>query len=125
MDRKIFSILVVDDEQVVRDTVSRILMDEGFNVSSAEDGRSAVEAARNRNFDAALLDLKLPDINGIEVLERIKIFNPDIKAVIMTAYEIKELVNRAFELGAFTCLHKPFEIKKLLQIFNEMKQKDA
>lgn len=125
MRKNTFSILVVDDEQVVRDTVSRILMDEGFNVFSAEDGKTAIEVARIKNFDAALLDLKLPDINGIEVLERIKVFSPDIKAVIMTAYEIKELVNRAFELGAFTCLHKPFEIKKLLQIFNEMKQKDA
>ncbi len=124
MDNKDFSILVVDDEQVVRETVKRILSDEGFNVFVAEDGNSAIEVARNQNFDAALLDIKLPDINGIEVFEKIRVFSPNVKAVIMTAFEIKELVNRAFELGAFACLHKPFDINKLLKILNDIKQEN-
>jgi len=124
MDNKNFSVLVVDDEQVVRETVKKILFDEGFNVFVAKDGNSAIEVARNQNFHAALLDIKLPDINGIEVFEKIKVFSPNVKAVIMTAYEIKELVNRAFELGAFACLHKPFDIKKLLKLLNDIKQEN-
>ncbi|MBU1087789.1 MAG: response regulator [Candidatus Omnitrophica bacterium] len=124
MSKKNFSVLVVDDEQVVREMVRKILFDEGFKVFVAEDGKSAIEVARNQNFDAALLDIKLPDISGVEVFERIKVFRPNVEAVIMTAYEIKEMVNRAFELGAFACLHKPFDIKKLLQILNDIKRKN-
>ncbi|MFH1061606.1 MAG: response regulator [Candidatus Omnitrophota bacterium] len=124
MQKKKFSILVVDDEQVVRENVSRILCDEGFKVFVAEDGKSAIEIAGKESFDAALLDIKLPDMNGVEVFEKIKLLNPDVKAVIMTAYEIKELVNQAFALGAFACLHKPFEIKKLLKILNDIKQEN-
>lgn len=122
MGKNNFSVLVVDDEVVVRETVKRILSDEGFNVFVAGDGQTAIEVAKKENVDAALLDIKLPDIDGIEVFERIKVFRPKIKAVIMTAYEIKELVNRAFELGAFACLHKPFAIERLLEILNKMRQ---
>ncbi|MBU1044887.1 MAG: response regulator [Candidatus Omnitrophica bacterium] len=124
MSKKNFSVLVVDDEPVLRETVKRILFDEGFNVFVAADGKSAIEVAKNQDLDAALLDIKLPDINGVEVFERIKVLRPNLKAVIMTAFEIKELVNRAFELGAFACLHKPFDIKKLLHILNEIKREN-
>jgi len=104
MIKKNFSILVVDDEQVVRETVKKILFDEGYEVFVAEDGKSAIEVARNEYFDAALLDIKLPDIDGIAVFERIKMFRPNVEAVIMTAFEIKELVNRAREMTLYTTL---------------------
>jgi CheY-like chemotaxis protein len=122
MEKSNFAVLVVDDEEIVREGVKRILSDEGFDVLLAADGKTAIDTAKNRHFDAALLDIKLPDISGVEVLEQIKVYKPDVQTVMMTAYDIKEQVSRAFELGINACLHKPFEIKRLLEILKEMRK---
>ena len=66
----------------------------------------------------------MPDINGVELLEKIKVVNPGIKAIMMTGYEVESLVNDAFSQGAHACLHKPFEINKLLEIFEELGPKN-
>jgi CheY-like chemotaxis protein len=123
MKKTNFSVLVVDDEEVVREGVRRILADEGFEVLLACDGKQAIDAAKNKDFDAALLDIKLPDISGVDVLEQIKVYKPDVQTVMMTAYDIKEQVNRAFDLGINACLHKPFEIKRLLEILKDIEKK--
>ncbi len=119
------TILVVDDESVVRETIKKILEEEGFFVLSAEDGKSALEIHRVHAIDIALLDLKLPDITGAEVLERMKLVNPAIEAVIMTAFEMEDLVNRAFACGAYACLHKPFAIKALLEVFEQLERRNG
>lgn len=116
-------ILIVDDEDVVRETIKRILEDEGFDVFIAGNGITAVGIVEDYNIDIALLDIKLPDMNGVEVLERIKLIKPKIKIVMITAYEMEELVKKAFVAGAYACLHKPFEIQALLKILKELKGK--
>ena len=124
MERNNFSVLVVDDEEVVRQTVGRILTDEGFDVLVAGDGKTAIDLSRTKDIDAALLDIKLPDMTGVDVFEKIQMYRPNVKAVIMTAFEIKDLVKRAFDLGACACLHKPFDIKRLLQILKDIERKN-
>ncbi len=120
-DHQNCTILIVDDEMVVRDTLQKILSDEGFSVLVAENGSTAIELSEHNDIDIALLDIKLPDISGEKVFERIKAFRPRIKTVMMTAYVVEDQVKRAFEVGAYACLHKPFEIDVLLRILEDLK----
>ena len=117
------TILVVDDEVVVRDTLKKILIDEGFKVLVANDGGTAISLSENNDIDIALLDIRLPDISGDKVFEKIKALRPHVKTVMMTAYVVEEQVRSALREGAYTCLHKPFEISVLLDIINELKCK--
>ncbi|MBU0634163.1 MAG: response regulator [Candidatus Omnitrophica bacterium] len=120
MKSGISNLLVVDDEAVVRDMLRHILIDEGFNVLVAEDGKSAVNTAKENDLDLALIDIKLPDTNGVQVLEKIKIFRPNLKAIMMTAYENEDLIRQALKEGAYACLFKPFDIAALLDMFEKI-----
>lgn len=117
-------VLVVEDEEIVRETIKRILKSEGFTVHTAECGKSAIEIAKTSELDVALLDIKLPGIDGIDTLIQLKTVKPEILAVMMTGYEVTERIEKAFAEGALACLHKPFDIKVLLDIFNELKEKN-
>lgn len=123
IEEKKLNILVVDDEEIVRETIKRILKSEGFCVTVAECGNSAIELAKTSEMDVALLDIKLPGIDGIDTLIKLKEINPRLEAVMMTAYEVTERIEKAFKEGAIACLHKPFDIQTLLDIFNELKKK--
>jgi len=114
-------IMIVDDEQVVRETMGKILSDEGFNVFIASDAKAAIEIAKNNTIDVALIDVRLPGGNGVDVFEKMKSIRPKMKAVIMTGYEVAEQIDRAFRLGAFACLHKPFDMENLLNLIDQMK----
>ena len=116
------AILIVDDEAVLRETLKKILSDEGFTVFAASDGAGALSIATEHEITIALLDIKLPDISGVDVLHRLRALRPNVAAVMMTAYEVESFVNRAFEQGAYTCLHKPFEIDALLKIIDELQK---
>jgi len=113
-------VLVVDDEAIVREMLEKILKDKGYSVLMANNGSSAIEMAKNNEVDIALVDIRLPDINGVQVLEGIKNIKPDILVIMMTAYETEELVRKAFGQGAQACLHKPFNVETLFKIFKEL-----
>ncbi|MCP4649253.1 MAG: response regulator [PVC group bacterium] len=123
MDKKMH-ILIVDDEQIVRETIERVLRNEGFSVQVAECGNTAVELAKTVEVDVALLDIKMPGIDGIETLVRLKALKPKMSAIMMTGYELPERLEKAFAIGACACLHKPFDIQKLLDIVEGLKNKD-
>ena len=90
---------------------------------AAGSGGEGLALVRAQAFDAALLDVKLPDADGVEMLGCIKQFLPDLEAVIMTAFESEQAIRRAFSLGVYTCLRKPFEVETLLRIFRELDEK--
>lgn len=117
-------VLVVDDEEIVRETIKRILKKEGVTVHTAECGNSAIALVKTEELDVALLDIKLPGIDGVDTLIQLKAVKPKISVVMMTGYEVTERIEKAFEEGALACLHKPFDIKVLLDIFNELKEKN-
>lgn len=115
-------ILIVEDEMVLRETVRKILSEAGYLVTAVETGAAALAAARGQEFDVALLDVKLPDTSGVDVLEHIKQMYPRMEAVVMTAYEVEDAIHKAFALGVHTCLRKPFEVQTLLAIFAQLQQ---
>jgi CheY-like chemotaxis protein/predicted regulator of Ras-like GTPase activity (Roadblock/LC7/MglB family) len=107
-------ILLVDDEPNVVKSCARMLELEGFAVEGVTGGREALDLYRRESFDLVLTDLKMPDVDGLEVLTAIKRLNPNASVVIFTAYGTKESVVEALRLGAREFLEKPLDTKTLI-----------
>ncbi len=106
-------ILVVDDEEIVRESLGGWLEKDGYLVVSASDGRAAVERLKAERWDVLLLDLKMPGMDGLQVLEEAKKLRPEAAAVIMTAYATVDTAVAAMKMGAFDYLVKPFDPEEL------------
>jgi DNA-binding NtrC family response regulator len=101
------NILIVDDEEVVRLSHRRSLASMNCNTQVAEDGASALQFMEEQAFDVILLDLRMPDLDGMEVLRTVKIRWPDSEVVVITGYPSIESAKEAVRLGAHNYLAKP------------------
>src|SRR6266702_3259152 len=110
------SILVVDDEEVMRDVLGSLLTQAGFQVSLAESGPQGLALARKGDVDAAIVDVMLPDMVGLEVLEELKKTDPDLVVLMITAFASVETAITAMKKGAFDYVAKPFKHEELLHI---------
>jgi len=108
-------VLVVDDDAGLRESFRLILEDE-YEVVDAPDGRRALEIVRSRQLDLVLLDIRLPEMDGIEVLERIKALDDTVEVILVTAVKTVRTAVAAMKLGAFDYLTKPFEEAELLSL---------
>ncbi|MFH1676155.1 MAG: sigma-54 dependent transcriptional regulator, partial [bacterium] len=106
-------ILVTDDEELVRWTFNQILSEEGYNVTLAETGEEALEFFKRYKFDLVILDIKLPGIDGIEVLKKIKELDKDALVIMVTAHGGIESAVQCMKLGAFHYFTKPFELDEV------------
>ena len=113
------NILIVDDEEVVRRSHLRSLAATGANTRVAEDGKTALSLMEQQASDVVLLDLRMPDIDGMDVLETIKNRWPESEVVIITGYPCIESVKRAVKLGAFDYLAKPVGPDELIKAAND------
>jgi len=119
-------ILVVDDNIEFAKTIARNLEKEGFQISIAPDGNAAILAASNESPDLVLLDLKLPDIPGVELLRIMRSINEDTAVIIITAYGGERVAIDLMKAGAVDFLSKPFNFEDLLNaINNALKITDA
>lgn len=112
--RRQFHVLVVDDELVVRDSLKEWLADEGFSAAMAASGEEALAQLGRQRFDAMLLDIKMPGMDGVEVLKKAKDLFPDLTVVMMTAYATVETAVEAMKVGALDYLMKPFDPEVLV-----------
>ncbi|MEW5994286.1 MAG: response regulator [Candidatus Zixiibacteriota bacterium] len=103
------SILIVDDEEMMRNLLDRILSREGYQVVTAGDGVAALEVLKSRKIDIIVSDMKMPRMNGFELLKAVKQDYPDIGVIIMTAYGDTYTVKDALLLGADEYITKPFK----------------
>jgi len=101
-------ILVIDDEEAMRDSCSQILAKDGFRAETAENGHVGLEKARDLKPALALIDLKMPGLSGFEVLQRIKDIDPGIIPIVITGYATVESAVEAMKKGAYDFLPKPF-----------------
>jgi DNA-binding NtrC family response regulator len=101
-------ILVVDDEDIVRTSCSRTLSPEGYDVRLAKNGVEGLKIANEERFDLVLTDLKMPDMDGIEVLRIIKEKWPETEVIIVTGYQTVDTAVKAIKLGAYDYIEKPF-----------------
>ncbi len=124
-ERKKFRILVVDDESIIRDSLKAWLDDEaGFTVDTAKSGSDALEKLAEQSYQLMLLDIKMPGMDGVEVLQKAREMLPDLQVVMMTAYATVETAVEAMKTGALDYLIKPFDteilIPKILQIYEDV-----
>jgi len=110
------SILIIDDQKLIGSSLKVALEKEGFEVRVAETGAEGIAAVGKNNVDLVLLDIRLPDINGIEVLKKIKEMDPEIIVIMMTGYGTIENAVLAMKLGAFDYVNKPFKTKTITTI---------
>ncbi len=101
-------VLVIDDEDIVRTSCSRSLGPEGYEVKLAKNGLEGLNMIRSEKFDIVLTDLKMPDMDGIEVLKKIKEEWPGVEVIIITGYQTVDTAVKSIKLGAFDYIEKPF-----------------
>jgi two-component system response regulator HydG len=115
-------VLVVDDDPNTRVTFKEVLEAKGYEVGTASNGEEAIKMAGESDYDMIFIDMKLPTINGLQTYMAIREVNPEVVAVMMTAYrrEMGELVDQALKEDAYTCLYKPFDVEKTITLVGEI-----
>lgn len=107
-------VLLVDDEEGIRETLKDILEDKGYSVVAASSGREAIEITVNERFDVALVDFIMPDMNGVQTLKKLKKIQPGLKVMMMTAFAERDKLDRAIDSGASCIFEKPLDIDRLI-----------
>ncbi|BCS87491.1 sigma-54-dependent transcriptional regulator [Pseudodesulfovibrio sediminis] len=107
------TILIVDDDKGHLSMLTTVLRGWGYETASATDGSEAISAVREHPYDAVLMDVRMANVSGIEALEEIKMFNPAIPVLIMTAYSSVDAAVEAMKLGAYDYLTKPLNFDEL------------
>jgi two-component system, NtrC family, response regulator PilR len=109
-------ILVIDDEEVMRDVLGTLLTQAGYRVTLAKDGAEGLAVARKHSYDAAIVDVMLPEVGGLEVLEELKRTDPDLVVLMITAFASVETALAAMKKGAYDYVTKPFKHEEVLHI---------
>lgn len=109
----LYRILIVDDEEPQRNMLAGFLKKQGYAVETADSGKTALEVVDQKHFELALVDLKMPEMDGIELLERLKKQNPEIQVIMMTAYGTVETAVDAMKKGAYHYVGKPINLDEL------------
>ncbi len=124
-DRRKFKILVVDDELIVRDSLKEWLEEEGFSVDMSESGQEAIQKLGQETYHLMLTDIKMPGMDGVEVLQSAKELFPDLTVIMMTAYATVETAVEAMKIGALDYLIKPFEPDKMIPMILKIYEEQA
>jgi DNA-binding NtrC family response regulator len=115
------TLLVVDDEAYVLDTVSEIATQAGFAVVTAASGSDGIRASRERRTDLAMVDLKMPDVGGLEVLRAIHDSDPRCQMILMTGHASVETAVEAIKMGAMDYLSKPLDVRRVEQLLSNVR----
>ena len=114
-------VLLVDDEQEFTEILSERMQTRGLNVDIAENGLVALEKVKDKSYDAVVLDLAMPEMDGIETLKQMLKVNPDLQIIFLTGNATLEKGIEAVKLGAVDFMEKPVNIGKLLEKIDEAK----
>ena len=112
-------VLLVDDEKEYIETLAMRLETRGLRVDVAESGETALEKFREKSFDAVVLDLAMPGMDGIETLKRLRELNPDSQVLLLTGRATVKKATEAMRLGALDLLEKPVDIEVLVEKIEE------
>jgi len=121
----VHSILIVDDQKGVRRLLEEVFKKDGWEVSTAVDGTEAVTLAIQHEPDIILMDMKMPNMNGLEASQKIIEKNPRLSIIMMTAYGEMEVVRAALDSGVKKCVTKPFDIIYLREMVTDLVQEQA
>ena len=118
-EEKKIKLLIVDDDEKFLKTIAERLGLKDFDVTTASEGNQALKAAKKGKFDVALLDLKMPGMDGMEVLQSLKKKHKFLEVIILTGFASIDSAVEATKLGAFGYLEKPYNFEKLLDVLKE------
>lgn len=118
-------ILVIDDERSIRNTLKDILGFEGFQVELAENGRAGIDLVQSSEFDIILCDIKMPEMDGLEVLEQIRKIKPESTVVMISGHGTIDTAVEAIKKGAFDFIEKPLDLNRLLITLRNASDKTA
>jgi len=119
MLQQVTNILIVDDDRSLRKMLAFVLGKEGYGVEEAVNGVDALKKLKGRNFDLVISDIRMPDLNGIELLKKIKTHDPEMPVIMITAYATTNDAIEAMKLGAEDYIMKPFSLEELKIIINK------
>ncbi len=125
MSRAALRILVVDDQSSVRELLRAVLESDGHEVEDAADGRSAIEALKGGFHDLVIMDIRMPGLDGVETLARMKETAPATGVIMMTAYASVETAVKAMKLGAFDYVTKPIDIGEVRSVIAKFTTRDV
>ena len=122
-----FKVLVIDDEESIRSVMTKILEEEGFAVDTARNGKQAIEKSKLNFYNLAFIDIKLPDIEGIELLTALKDSTPRMIKIIITGHPSLQNAIKAVNKGADAYIVKPLNVENILRTIREQlrKQQEA
>lgn len=106
-------VLIVDDQNGIRVLLVEVFSSEGYQTFQAANGKLALEIVRSESPDLVLLDMKIPGMDGLDILKHIKQIDPTMKVIMMTAYGELDMIKEASDLGALMHFTKPFDIDEL------------
>ena len=115
-------VLVVDDDKNQRNMLVFALENCGYQVSAVGSGPEALAAAADREFDAAICDIMMPGMDGVQTLERLKTVQPSLRVIMATGHATPQTAVKSKKLGAFNYLAKPYEMKDLLDVLSRALQ---
>ena len=120
-------IILVDDDETIRDTVSTALEENGYAVDTVKNGKDAITASKTKFYNLALIDIKLPDMEGVELLTAMKDTTPKMVKIIVTGYPSLENAIKAVNQGADGYIVKPFKNEELFDMIQKhlTKQREA
>ncbi len=107
-------ILIVDDEERFRNTMRKLLLIEGISAETAASGKEALERLSVESFDVLIMDVRMPEMTGVEALAHIKKLDPDVEVIIMTGYASVDTAKEITQLGAYDYLLKPYRKEELM-----------
>lgn len=113
-------ILIVDDEPTIRETLSLVLKEENYQCEQAENGVKGLNKVKEKNFDLIITDLKMPEMGGLELMEKVKIISPKTSFIIITAYASLESAIQALRLGAYDYIIKPLDFDDVILRINRL-----
>ena len=117
-------ILIVDDEKNIRLTLSQALETLGAEIDTASNGEEALAKLKEKEFGLILLDIRMPGMDGMEVLRRVREIRPDIRIIMITAYGTIESAVEAIKLGAVDFLQKPFDPEEIRELVSRVMDRD-
>ena len=118
-------ILIIDDDENIRKVIQTILDDEGYITDAADTAKKGIEKSENAFFNLALIDVRLPDMEGIELLTKLKETKPKMRKIIVTGYPTLQNAVGAVNRGADAYVMKPFDVEKILLTIKDQLKKQS
>jgi two-component system, NtrC family, response regulator HydG len=113
-------VMLVDDNQAFLDSTKDVLEDKGYEVVTADSGEEAIEFLREQNFDVVIMDIKMPGMNGVESFIEMKKIRAGVAVIMITAYSIDSLIQKALDEGVYSILKKPLNINALFTTIDNL-----